>query len=350
MKDGESVKKVLFKLFAAAIMLQAALLCLQCTAHSYEAEELARVYTHINNSYSLKYGYADKYGNLRIPYIYDYACEFSCGYALVSKNGKSYYIDKNNKTVFGSDDGTYKFYYDFSEDLCVASRDGKFGFLNKDGSVAIDFVYDDAYSFSEGLACVGRDNKLGYINRNGEEVIGFEYDSAGAFESGRARVSMGGKYGFIDVQGNRCVPIIYEKATEFCEDVSCVRLEGGYTYVNRNGYIYFPPVFEQAGRFINGSALVKLDGKYGRIRLDGTYKIRAKFDSLREFIGKYAVAGVYIYDGVMRYGFIDEYGNRVSALTYEKIDYEDGVYSLYKNGKVTFADEELRDIGAPENL
>lgn len=329
------MKKVIF-----AALTMAALIFAVNSAYAYSGDELLAV----RDPNSQKYGYAEKNGKIKIPYMYNIANDFSCGAALVGRSGKLYYIDAYNRVMFNSDTGEYRFYYNFSEDLCVASKNGKFGYLNKDGSVAIDFIYDDAYSFCEGLACVSRDGRAGYIDREGKTAVDFIYDDGESFKEGLARVNKNGRYGFIDKSGRRCVPVIYETAAEFCEGVSCVKLGGMYTYVGKNGYIYFPPVFEEAKSFKNGSALVKINGKYGRIRLDGTYKVMPKFDSYREFHGKYAVAGKYDENGNLLFGITDEYANRVTPMIYEKIIYNDGVYAMYRNGKTVFVDDELNEI------
>ena len=49
----------------------------------------------------------------------------------------------------------------FSEGLIGAKKDGKWGFIDTEGNVAIPFEYDIAYSFSEGLAIVGQATKNG---------------------------------------------------------------------------------------------------------------------------------------------------------------------------------------------
>lgn len=50
-------------------------------------------------------------------------------------------------------------------------KDGKWGFLDADGKLAIDYLYDDAQSFQNGLAAVCKDNLWGYIDIEGNLVI-----------------------------------------------------------------------------------------------------------------------------------------------------------------------------------
>lgn len=50
--------------------------------------------------------------------------------------------------------------------------------------------YDDARNFSEGLAAVKRGDKWGYINEDGEVVIDFQYDRAHSFSEGKALIEI----------------------------------------------------------------------------------------------------------------------------------------------------------------
>ena len=49
-------------------------------------------------------------------------------------------------------------------------KDDKWGYIDKNGNVVIDFIYDDANSFSEELASVEKDGKYGYIDKEGNVV------------------------------------------------------------------------------------------------------------------------------------------------------------------------------------
>jgi len=66
----------------------------------------------------------------------------------------------------------------------------KFGYIDKDGKVAIMPQFDFAGSFSEGLAAVGIGNKIGYIDKQGKIVIEPQFDFAGAFSEGLADVGI----------------------------------------------------------------------------------------------------------------------------------------------------------------
>lgn len=85
----------------------------------------------------------------------------------------------------------------------LLKKNNKWGYIDKDNNVIIDFIFDDAFPFSEGLACVLIDGKKGFINRKGEVVINAIYDSASYFKSGKSEVKIGDKNFFINLKGEK---------------------------------------------------------------------------------------------------------------------------------------------------
>lgn len=61
--------------------------------------------------------------------------------------------------------------------LFVKVEDKKYGFVDMDGNLVVDYQYDKAYEFnSYGFAAVKKDGKWGAINEQGEEVIAPTYE------------------------------------------------------------------------------------------------------------------------------------------------------------------------------
>jgi hypothetical protein len=50
-------------------------------------------------------------------------------------------------------------------------KDGKAGYIDTSGNIAIQFKYDGAAPFSEGLASVQLNGQWGYVNADGEMII-----------------------------------------------------------------------------------------------------------------------------------------------------------------------------------
>lgn len=119
----------------------------------------------INN----KYGTIDKYGNEILPCIYDYMEDYlgkdyykvkinnefgvldkycneivPCIYEEIAKSGRKFIVKKNN--LWGIYDGadTTKCIYDYlSLDECPSKLKGKYGLLDDNGKIILDFVYDE---------------------------------------------------------------------------------------------------------------------------------------------------------------------------------------------------------------
>ncbi len=60
--------------------------------------------------------------------------------------------------------------------IFLSKKDGKYGYVNKDGVVVVNYIYDDAKEQNEfGYASVKKDGMWGCINSKGEEVIAPAY-------------------------------------------------------------------------------------------------------------------------------------------------------------------------------
>jgi WG containing repeat len=138
--------------------------------------------------------------------------------------GRFTYIDRTGKEI------RQPFYAEhvsnFSEGL-AAVRPGKavggcserIGYLNTKGEWSIKPQFDDADDFSEGLAAVNRGakchmgGKWGYVDKEGDVALPFKYTFASQFKNGRACVEEEGEWKSIDNKGNgiaiangKCVP------------------------------------------------------------------------------------------------------------------------------------------------
>ena len=206
----------------------------------------------IKNKRTQKVGFLDTNGEIKIPCVYDDADEFSEDLCCVYKSDKYGYINKNGNMViplsFNPNDGRnviwnrkfiqgsvditqiknnkmygtligkngkplpgfdwqYKQVNRFSENFALFyTHNGKVGFLNKNGNIVIQPLYESALDFTNGYASVARyiNGKLkwGCINKDGIQTVPFIYDDAFHFENGIALVELEGKIGLIDTYGN----------------------------------------------------------------------------------------------------------------------------------------------------
>ena len=185
--------------------------------------------------------YADKYGYIsaegyEIPCIYKEAStSFSEGFAVVTaENGELRIIDRYGNyadySKVKSYLGNWDFAGDFNNGVAYINKggwsDGKYGVIDTNANLVVDFVYDRISSFYKGYAIVTKENCVGIINTKGEIVVEIKYKNIGWNEDetlcgsltqvlwdtnvpGKIRVlSWQNKFGIIDFNGNILVGFI----------------------------------------------------------------------------------------------------------------------------------------------
>ena len=80
------------------------------------------------------------------------------------------YFDKEGKELKNTDVYT-------SNKLFVDQKDGKYGFVDKNGNVLVDYQYDKAFELNEfGFATISKDGKWGAMNEQGQEIVPPTYE------------------------------------------------------------------------------------------------------------------------------------------------------------------------------
>lgn len=215
----------------------------------------------------------------------------------------------------------------FSEGLAAVNIKNRWGFIDKQGNIAIKPQFDMAYGFSEGLATVEIKKKYGFIDKTGAMVIEPQYDSAIAFTEGLAIVYVGERYQIIDKKGSVLVTLDENVVDAGCfsgglADVT-VDLNAGQDeldieykdgFIDRTGKIVIEPKYYVACSFEDGIAVVtpEEDGKSGFIDTTGRYVMEPIFDEA-EFYSD-GVAPVKK-DG--RWRFVDRTGAEVVLLSHK---------------------------------
>lgn len=128
-----------------------------------------------------------------------------------------------------------------AQELTSFEKNGKWGFKDTTGNVAIPAKYDKTYDFSEGLAQVKVGKKWGFIDSTGKEITAIKYNYTAEFEYGVAWVKFNGKYGLIDKTGKEIVSPIYKEIDGFFDDktafvcISCKDDYEGFFTINTKG-------------------------------------------------------------------------------------------------------------------
>lgn len=149
------------------------------------------------NNYKL-YGYIDSSGKEILPTVFEFIGKRHDKYSVIMSNGvwELFNVDNHNRTripkasyVGPLQNGLFKINIggDYLEQGKVEG--GSWGYINQNGEVVIEPIYEYAYNFSEGLAAVKQNGKYGFIDKDGNTIVPFEFDEVeSSFEDGQAKL------------------------------------------------------------------------------------------------------------------------------------------------------------------
>ena len=153
------------------------------------------------------------------------------------------FVDKEGKRVSYA---RYDYAGDFSEGFAAVRIGAKWGYSDKSGRNAVAPEFDWAGDFSEGLAAVSQGGKIGFIDRGGHFAIAPQYSMAGAFSDGRAlitelREDHSISYRYIDRSGHPAFNGAYPLASGFTHGLAHVALsKDTFAWIDTSG----TPVFK----------------------------------------------------------------------------------------------------------
>jgi hypothetical protein len=151
----------------------------------------------------------------------------------------------------------FDFVNDISCGLSMVKKDGKYGFVDKDGKVVIPLVYDESVTMSEGYAPVRKGDLWGYIDSLGTVTLEPQFSDALCYHEGLAAVKKGGKWGFINYDGKTAIPYQFDNARGFREGLAAVcNLKGYWGFVDKEGKMAIPFMYHFADNFEDGTAKV----------------------------------------------------------------------------------------------
>lgn len=107
-----------------------------------------------------KYGAINENGELVLPAIYDSMKYRSFGVLPASLNGEWYFLGADGNPLFGPFEDAESYEFGFA----AVKRDGKWGYIDKNGMDATAFAYDEVYAVeAEGTAWVRTGEKWEHV-------------------------------------------------------------------------------------------------------------------------------------------------------------------------------------------
>ena len=260
----------------------------------------------------------------------------------VRKDGKYGCIDKNGNVIINFEYDRLGF---FSEGLISARKEDKIGFIDKEENIVIDFQYDYIYDkehfvhlsylwdmpqFKEDVALVFKDDSAFYIGKSGNTAIDFEVafnivDED--FKNGILVAEKNEKLGIVNKDGKLIVDFIYDEIQNFSEptDLLPVKLGDKWGAIDKIGNTIIDFEFDDFLNFdsnydnvIDEYIIAEKDNKYGCIDKTGKTLIEFKYDSLMETANDNLLLAV----NNQKIGFINLEGKTIIDFKYDK-------FSLY---------------------
>lgn len=111
-----------------------------------------------------------------------YGCYIQCGVVIAKENGMYHFYDTDFNKI--SDFEAEDMDICIGDSLIAFEKDGKWGFVDKEGNVKVEPKFADARSFANGYAAVGNEEGLwGFINDKYQLIIDYTYIDALYFNS-----------------------------------------------------------------------------------------------------------------------------------------------------------------------
>ena len=189
---------------------------------------------------------------------------------------------------------------DLDKGFAITKLDDKYGFVNENFEVVVEFKYDKVNSFHENFAIVSLVNKSKYVNSQNEEII-----------------YLTDKYSFINTQGEEVISFKYDHMFDFQDGVSIVTLNNKCSLINTLGEELIPFKYDYIDDFIEGQAVVSLNKKYGIINQKGEEIIPCKYNQMWTCYTEKKIFRVFRLED--KYGFITEEGNEILLNEYKDI-------------------------------
>lgn len=274
-----------------------------------------------------KYGLLGTHLKTILPPQYDSIGTISKKIVVVGNENKYGYLNLQGKIVVPLiydkiEDNPYRF-----EDRIRVRLGDKWGVIDPKGEKITDFVYDEIQQYSSDLAGFYRDGKGGYINRDGKVVIPARYD-------------------FVDW---------FEKKIAFVGNLNPTDSNLYYGVIDKTGEFIIPCQFDNFElRYPEDIYFVSKDGKTGAMNLDAKLIVPIEYEN-EDIVDDFEVNSVnYILlrkNGKVK--MIDTKGKEILPAIYDKIDYSDHsndtYVCVYQNGKKGWYDLYLMRMVVPTN-
>lgn len=173
-------------------------------------------------------------GNVLLPYEYQGVVPF----------GRNVLLEKDGKSFIYTSEGKLKL-YEFLEMISwrnlndeikpIQSLEGKYGYINDDGTFVIEPIYDAAEEFKKGIAIVKKGGFYGFVDKAGKLVKPIAYQIPNLDRMPDVLlVKKGSKYGYFDYQGKELITCKYEAIAPYFHRFLRAKVNGKWGLISKN--------------------------------------------------------------------------------------------------------------------
>ncbi|PHS04288.1 MAG: hypothetical protein COA88_13795 [Kordia sp.] len=213
-----------------------------------------------------------------------------------------------------------------AQELALANKDGKFGYINKKGEWHIQPKFKKAHSFSGDYAIAFEGKKVGFINRKGEWVVKPTFDKVKNFDSGIAVVLKSKRWFYINTKGEEVfADVITDKIYDFKNGVAFIKQNDLIGLIDATGKVVIAPKFLKIKKFVNGYAKVKENEKWGLIDTKGQYFVKPIYNAISNVYGGNITAKIGETHGLVIFG------------EFKAMEGTQKIWDFSRNDKITYA-------------
>jgi hypothetical protein len=178
-----------------------------------------------------------------------------------------------------------------SEGMIGFKRDGRYGFVDKQGRLRVANRYDSIGEFHDGVAAIKLIGKWGYVNASDKIVVQPNFDSPFHFKNGLCIVSRNGNNGIINKDAKVILPLRYNLITRLPDGKFLLKQNSQLGLADDKGSVLIEPRFEELRPAQADWWIVCQQGRCGVMSSTGMDLVPLRYDQIKTSeTGKYFVA------------------------------------------------------------
>ena len=300
------------------------------------------------------YGVVGKNNRIVVPFVYDEIINtFSSGLINVCKNDKWGCFDLEGNIVIPL---VYDWMFPFGKDpldTTSAKRNGKWGIIDRKGGDVIPCVYDEEIVFKNNRAIVSTNGKMGMINQEGIFIIPCQYSYLKPFVKSPLFIKVidNNKSGIFDLSGNTIIPTIYDEIEDIYNDFVIVKQSGCFGVININGEEVIPCEYEKIDKYhhdISHLEITPQSDVFSVLKNNKWKYVLATNKNcnvvLYDWISELLTPSNFIVKQNKKYGLINNHGEIIVPVEYNRIEGIWGYYILDTGKKKGLCDAEGQEL------